>query len=90
MGVILKDADSRVVSSILDAGKCGLPGGHTRAEEHGTEGSSCRNTGIINDFHSLSRGCGLGAISRQDLTLGIVEHPKGIGVMMTKKLPHYD
>lgn len=90
LGVILKDTDSRVVSSILDAGKCGLPGGHARAEEHGTEGSSCRNTGTINDFHSLSIGCGLVAITRQDLTLGIVEHPKGVGVMVTKKLAHYD
>lgn len=90
LGVVLKDADSRVVSTILDAGKCSLPGGHTRAEEHGIDGSSCRDTGIIYDFHSLSIGCGLAAITRQDLTLGIVEHPEGIGVMVTKKLPHYD
>lgn len=90
LGVVLKDADSRVVRSILDARKCGLPGGHTWAEEHGTDGSSCRNTGFIEDFHSLSIACGFAAITRQNLTFRIVEHPEGISVMMTKKLSHYD
>lgn len=57
--VILEDADSWVVGSILDTRKRGLPRGHTRAEEHGTDGSSCRNTGFISDC--LPTGCSLAA-----------------------------
>lgn len=50
LGVVLKYADSRVVCSILDAWKCGLPGGHTWTEEHGADGSPCRDTGFIQDL----------------------------------------
>lgn len=31
-----------------------------------------------------------GGGGRQDPTLGVVEHPEGIGVMVTKKLSHDD